>query len=38
MMTLVFNPSTQEAEAGRFCESKASLVYTVSYRSAKATQ
>ena len=33
-----FNHSTQEAEAGDLCEFKASLVYRVSYRTAKATQ
>jgi hypothetical protein len=32
-----FNPSTQEAEAGGF-EFKASLVYKVSSRTARATQ
>jgi hypothetical protein len=33
-----FNPSTQEAEAGRNLEFEASLVYRVSSRTAKATQ
>jgi hypothetical protein len=33
-----FNPSTWEAEAGRFSEFKASLVYRVSSRTARATQ
>jgi hypothetical protein len=33
-----FNPSTREAEAGRSLEFKASLVYRVSFRTAKATQ
>jgi hypothetical protein len=33
-----FNPSTQEAEAGRSLEFKASLDYRVSSRTAKATQ
>jgi hypothetical protein len=32
------NPSTWEAEAGRFPEFKASLVYRVSFRTARATQ
>jgi hypothetical protein len=32
-----FNPSTQEAEAGRSLEFEASLVYRVSSRTAKAT-
>jgi hypothetical protein len=33
-----FNPSTWEAEAGGFLEFKASLVYKVSSRTARATQ
>jgi hypothetical protein len=33
-----FNPSTWEADAGRFLSSKASLVYGVSSRTARATQ
>jgi hypothetical protein len=33
-----FNPSTWEAEAGRSLEFKASLVYRVSSRTARATQ
>jgi hypothetical protein len=33
-----FNPSTWEAEAGRFLEFEASLVYRVSFRTARATQ
>jgi hypothetical protein len=33
-----FNPSTREAEAGGFLSSKASLVYKVSSRTAKAIQ
>jgi hypothetical protein len=33
-----FNPSTQEAEAGRFMSSEASLVYRVSSRTARATE
>jgi hypothetical protein len=33
-----FNPSTWEAEAGRFQEFEASLVYKVSSRKARATQ
>jgi hypothetical protein len=35
MVAHAFNPSTQEAEAGRFL---ASLVYRVSCRTARATQ
>jgi hypothetical protein len=37
-MTHTFNPSTWEAEAGGFFEFKASLVYRVSSRTARATQ
>ena len=41
-MVQAFNPSTweaeAEAEAGRFLTSKASLVYKVSSRTARATQ
>jgi hypothetical protein len=33
-----FNPSTWEAEAGCFSEFKASLVYRVSSKTARATQ
>jgi hypothetical protein len=33
-----FNPSTLEAEAGRFLSFEASLVYKVSSRTARATQ
>jgi hypothetical protein len=33
-----FNPSTWEAEAGEFLNFKASLVYRVSSRTARATQ
>ena len=33
-----FNPSSPEAEAGRFLSFEASLVYRVSSRTAKATQ
>jgi hypothetical protein len=33
-----FNPSTWEAEAGRFLEFEGSLVYKVSSRTARATQ
>ena len=33
-----FNPSTWEAKAGDLCEFKASLVYRMSSRTAKATQ
>jgi hypothetical protein len=33
-----YNPSTWEAEAGEFLEFKASLVYRVSSRTARATQ
>ena len=38
MMAHTFNPSTQEAETGRFCKFKAGLVYRVSSRAAMATQ
>jgi hypothetical protein len=38
MVTLAFNPSTWEAEAGEALELKASLVYRVSSRTARATQ
>jgi hypothetical protein len=34
----IFNPSTQEVEAGGLCEFKASLVYKVSSRAARTTQ
>jgi hypothetical protein len=37
-MAHAFNPSTQEAEAGRPLEFKANLVYKVSSKSAKVTQ
>jgi hypothetical protein len=33
-----FNPSTWEADEGYVCEFKASLVYKVSSRTARATQ
>jgi hypothetical protein len=33
-----FNPSTWEAEAGKISEFQASLVYTVSSRTARTTQ
>ena len=33
-----FYPSTQEAEAGRFLSSRPSLVYKVSFRTARAMQ
>jgi hypothetical protein len=36
MVVHTFNPSTPEAEAGRSCEFKASLVYIVSYKTARA--
>jgi hypothetical protein len=35
---IYLNPSTREAEAGKSLEFKASLVYRVSSRTAKATQ
>jgi hypothetical protein len=38
MVAHAFNPSTWEAEAGRFLSSEASLVYKVSSRTARATQ
>jgi hypothetical protein len=38
MVAHAFNPSTWEAEAGRFSEFEASLVYRVSSRTARATQ
>ena len=38
MVVHVFNPSTREAEAGRFSEFEASLVYRVSSRTARTTQ
>jgi hypothetical protein len=38
MVAHTFNPSTQEAEAGRSLEFKASLVYRASSRTARATQ
>jgi hypothetical protein len=38
MVAHAFNPSTQEAEAGRFSEFKASLPYNVSFRKARALQ
>ena len=34
----VFNPSAKKAEAGGSLEFKASLVYRVSFRTARATQ
>ena len=37
-MVWAFNPSIWEAEAGRFFEFEASLVYRVSSRTARATQ
>jgi hypothetical protein len=37
-VTHAFNPSTWEAEAGRFFEFEASLVYRVSSRTARAIQ
>jgi hypothetical protein len=36
-VSYIFNPRTQEAEAGRFCEFKASLVFKSSFRTAKST-
>jgi len=33
-----FNPSTREAEVGRLCDLKVTLVYSTSLRTAKATQ
>ena len=38
MVVHAFNPSTWEAEAGGFLSSEANLVYTVSFRTARATQ
>jgi hypothetical protein len=38
MVVHAFNPSTWEAEAGGFLEFKASLVYKVSSRTARAIQ
>jgi hypothetical protein len=38
MLAHAFNPSSWEAEAGRFLEFKASLVYKMSSRTAKATE
>jgi hypothetical protein len=38
VMAHTFNPSTWEAEAGEISEFKASLVYRVSSRTARATQ
>jgi hypothetical protein len=38
MVAHTFNPSIQEAEAGKFIEFEASLVYRVSSRTARATQ
>ena len=38
MVAHVFNPSTWKTEAGGFLEFKASLVYRVSPRTARATQ
>jgi hypothetical protein len=38
VVALAFNPSTWEAEAGGFLKFKASLVYRVSSRTARATQ
>jgi hypothetical protein len=38
VVELAFNPSTPEAEVGRSLEFKASLVYRVSSRIARATQ
>ena len=37
MVVHAFNPSTREAEAGRFLEFEASLVYKVSSRAARAS-
>ena len=36
-MANIFNPSTQEAEAGRFLRVEARLVYRVSFRTARFT-
>jgi hypothetical protein len=38
MVANAFNPSTREAEAGRFLSFEASLVYKVSSRTARAIQ
>jgi hypothetical protein len=38
MVAHTFNPSTWEAEAGRFLEFEASLVYRVSSRTARAAE
>ena len=38
MVVSTFDPSSEEAEAGRSLECKASLVYRVSSRTARATQ
>jgi hypothetical protein len=38
VVTHPFNPSTWEAEAGKFLEFEASLVYRVSSRTARAIQ
>ena len=38
MVAHPFNPSTWEAEAGRFLSSEASLVYRMSSRTSRATQ
>jgi hypothetical protein len=38
MVAHVFNPSIQEAEAGKISEFEASLVYKVSSRTARAIQ
>jgi hypothetical protein len=38
VVTRAFNPSTQEAEAGRSLEFEATLVYRVNSRTARATQ
>jgi hypothetical protein len=35
---VAFNPSTWKAEAGKFLEFKASLVYSVSFRTGRATK
>jgi hypothetical protein len=38
MVAYAFNPSTQEAEAGRFLSSRPAWVYRVSYRKTKPNQ
>lgn len=38
VLTLAFNRSTNEAEAGDFCRLEVSLIYTESSRTAKVTQ